>query len=777
MITEQEITQHVWQDKYRYKNEKNIEASFKRVVNSVYAKDKDQDAMHEAYVRMIDRQWCPAGRIQAGAGTSKRVTLINCFVSPEMEDSLASEKGVGIMDVLKDASFTLQMGGGNGTDFSPLRPRGALVGRTGSISAGPLVFMDQQNAMCSTIISAGGRRGALMGTLGCWHPDIEEFIDAKKEPGRLTNFNVSILTSDLFMEAIKDDREWKLWHKAPPAGNIKSEDIIYAPGGEKVYVYKTVRARDLWEKIIRSTYNYAEPGVIFINRVNDLNNLKYCEEIQCTNPCGEQPLPPNGACNLGAINLAKFVVEPFTNPEFDYDSLIDTTKMAVRFLDNVLDVSQYPTPAQKEEAMQKRRTGLGITGLANALQFMKIRYGNNADCYDFINRVMGDIKIAAYSASIELAKERGPFPAFKKTKYLESKFIERLPPGITEGIAQYGIRNGVLLTIAPTGTTSLYYGNVSSGLEPTFMWECERYVKDIDKPFIVRDYGYQEYMKRFLPSHIDPSKAVLHTPEKLPDYMVTAQDLTVADHLAVQGACQIHIDASVSKTINCPADIPFEEFKNVYKDAYDMGLKGCTTYRPNPESGRGAVLKEIEKKNKHIISPIGPTKMPRPDQLKGRTYKVRWGNDKYYITFNWMEKDGKKIPFEMFINSQSVKHSEFLQALTRITSAVFRRGGDIRFMIEELEKIHSPSGDAHWINKEHVPSLVALIGQTLNIFLLDIGYLEEGDITTLPQEEDIKNYVEHSFVTGELCPKCEKRTLIHQEGCAKCTSCDYSECD
>jgi len=773
MATMQPITEVVWKEKYRHSNpdgsggESSIEASFGRVVAGVYEKDERKDEESpRALDSMVRRHWVPAGRIQAGAGTGKRVTWINCFVSPTIEDSMKSHglaHAKGIMDSLSVAAITQQMGGGIGMDFSTLRPRGAIVRKVGSVSSGPLCFMDMWHAMCGTIMSSGSRRGAMMGTLRIDHPDILEFIEAKHVQGRLTNFNVSVLVTNAFMEALKNGGEWDLGFTVPRAdGNhVDVRQDIDIAKGEDWYVYHRLPAVDLWEMILKSTYDYAEPGVIFIDRVNERNNLNYCEHISATNPCGEQPLPPNGDCNLGAVNLAAMVNDAFgTNPEFDWDALDEAVQVGVRFLDNVLDTTLYPTEEQKSEALAKRRIGLGITGLGNMLQQMKIRYGSK-EATDFTEDVMKSISHCAYRASVDLAEERGSFPMFNADQFLKSSFVMRLPVDIKEGIREVGIRNGVLLTIAPTGTTSLYIGNVSSGCEPSFAWSYQRKMlmeDNTQKEFDVEDYGYLMHCRMFGKPN----------GEMLPDYMVTATELTVLEHLEMQGALQKHVDASISKTINCPEDMEFDEFKQVYSHAYDLGLKGCTTYRPS--GVRGSVLSVKGEEKPRAIGPVPE----RPQELEGSTYKVKWAPTKaaFYVTINdRIDRDGNRVPFEIFINTMSVKHSEWISALTRTISAVFRRGGDVTFLPDELEQIHSSDG-GQWVGpNEYVPSLVAIIGKTINRHFVKIG-LKEPRLK--PELVEIELTPE---MGGERCPDCEHpKSFVMTEGCGKCLSCGYSSC-
>ena len=753
----QEISEWIWNGKYRFvltdgsSQEKNINDTHARVCKGTYINDAigHRDLAENAMKALL---WNPAGRNHAGAGTGRRVTLINCFVSPIIQDSMETDHsmpGMGILDALKVAALTQQMGGGIGMDFSTLRPDGAVVKGVGSVSSGPIHFMDMWNAMCKTIMSSGSRRGAMMGTMSITHPDVIAFIKAKRTKDRLTMFNVSVLVTDAFMDAVKNDENWDLYFHVPRADDNHVSTYDNRDGVTQ-YIYQTISAIELWDEIIRSTYEYAEPGVIFIDRVNHWNNLYYCEDLQCTNPCGEQPLPPDGDCNLGAVNLAKMVKSPFTDEAFfDLDLLEHTVKIGVRFLDNIIDVSNFPTMDQQYEAQEKRRIGLGITGLGNMLQQLKLRYGS-VESLNLVRRVMTVFRDTAYKTSALLAEERGAFPCYDAEKYLAAPFINGLPDDVKELIRKHGIRHSVLLTIAPTGTTSIYYDNISSGLEPSYAWTYNRNVLNPDGSFKefkgVEDYGYRLYKKLYPEAHL----------QSLPDYMVTALELNVEEHLSVQAVCQEYIDASISKTINCPKDMTFDEFKKVYYLAYDRGCKSCTTYRPS--TTRGAVL-SVEGDTLTGV----PT---RPAALHGTTYKAKWPTIKQalYVTINdYTDEEGVTRPFEVFINSKSVKHQEWVTALTRCMSAVFRKGGDISFLIEELEQVHS-STDGQWYNKVFTPSIPAMIGGIIKEHLYNIGYLEKPneDKTNLPM--------------GEICPQCNMPHLIKLEGCDQCHNCGYSNC-
>ncbi|RKQ68381.1 adenosylcobalamin-dependent ribonucleoside-diphosphate reductase [Oceanibaculum indicum] len=762
------ISQQIWDMKYRLKRadgaplDRTLEDSWRRVATALAAPERDQ-ALWEGrfYEALEDFKFLPAGRILAGAGTDRSVTLFNCFVMGTVPDDMA-----GIFEHLKEAALTMQQGGGIGYDFSTLRPKGAPVKGVGADASGPLPFMDVWDAMCRTIMSAGHRRGAMMATMRCDHPDIEDFIAAKQEAGRLRMFNLSVLVTDAFMQAVQEGGSW---------------DLVF--GGT---IYRTVEARELWDRIMRATYAYAEPGVIFIDRVNNRNNLHYCETIAATNPCGEQPLPPYGACLLGSINLAKLVERPFeSDAAIDIGRLEALVATAVRMMDNVTDVSRFPLPQQQHEAQAKRRIGLGVTGLADALIFCGARYGS-ADAVALTERWMAAIRRAAYLASVELAKEKGPFPLFDRDHYLAGETIRELDADVRDAIAQHGIRNALLTSIAPTGTISILADNVSSGLEPVFSFEYTRTVLMPDgsrREEQVTDYALRLYRR------------LKGETARLTDAFVDAQRLSPSDHVVMQAAVQKYIDSSISKTINIPVDLPFEQFKNVYRMAYESGCKGCTTYRPNEITGAVLQVKPetVEGTQQPELALDKPEARPadqfeagaviymtqplnRPEELPGKTYKINWPESEHalYITVNDVIQDGRRRPFEIFINSKNMEHFAWTVALTRMISAVFRRGGDVSFVVEELKAVFDPRG-GQWMGGRYVPSLLAAIGDVIERHLIDIGFIPQP-------EEKRQGHLAERKVVGladqrlRQCPKCAQPSLIRQEGCDTCTSCGYSKC-
>jgi ribonucleotide reductase alpha subunit len=945
------LVQNVWENKYRWKRpdgftEESIEASKRRVVEAIYANDPDKKALDDALDAVLNGYFLPAGRVNAGAGTGRNVTLMNCYVSGTIQDSMS-----GIQHSIAKDAFTLQQGGGVGADFSTVRPNGAIVSRTGSVASGSIAFMEQRSAMSATVCSAGERRGALMTTLRCDHPDLwnedqfettttytgekvlknPSFISVKRQPGRLTQTNISILVTDDFMKAVEDDADWDLGFFAPRADGkhvevydkpfpydvvemdndfVRDTEGAFPRKGEMLpwYVYRRVKARRIWNDIMRSTYKFAEPGVIFIDHVNARNNLNYCEDIQCTNPCfgegtlivtskgarpiesligetveihdghmwriidsfrvtgknqpmlrltmqdgstlrvtrahtmiledgrrveardirsgsrlmlssfayknaglvvsveddgvdeevycctvpethsialgigivtgqcSEQPLPPFGCCDLGSVNLAFMVRDPFTPmAQFDLGLLTRTVTIGIRFLDNVLDVSNYPLREQREESMRKRRIGLGVTGVADALLQLGIRYGTQ-QAQDMVRGWMHAVQVASYRASMNLAKSRGPFPLFDSAAFMDSPNVKALPHTLKREIADVGIRNGVLNTVAPNGTISIYSGNVSSGIEPVFSFDkVTRKVRQPDgtlAPYESVDYAYRLY-------------EAIHGPTKredLPNYFVGAMDVAPEEHVKMLAACQEYVDSSISKTVNCPTDMSFEAFQDIYAQAYTLGCKGCTTYRFDPDSGRGAVLTVDEPKASaapESAPATGYAVAPRDRILHGRTYKLKWppSGRNWYVIINHTEAG---IPSEVFITGGEEGHVEWIQAMGRLLTAVLRRGGDVRFLVNELMAVHA-AGAGGFIAEQHAyrPSIVAAIGGILEEEFKALG------LFSVPAGVSVVKVEVHglggagggdSQSLGTECPQCHSMSLVHEDGCKRCLTCDYTKC-
>lgn len=585
-----DVSRTIWESKYRFRIgeetiDQDIRDTWRRVAHALAAIEPvDAPQWEKRFMSILEEfRFLPGGRILAGAGTGREVTLFNCFVMGLPGDSMT-----GIFDALKEGAITMQQGGGVGYDFSTLRPAGAPARRVGSIASGPVSFMRVWDSMCATVLSTGSRRGAMMATLRCDHPDIEAFIDAKADPRELRHFNLSVQASDAFMRAVERDEPWPLVF---PAEQGETEQTLLREwpgydGAVPCRVYDEVSARELWERIMRATYDYAEPGVFFVDHANRMNNLWYNEHITTTNPCGEIPLPPYGACDLGSVNLTRFVQAPFSaEAQLDLGALRQTVTTAVRLMDNVIDASHFPLPAQAERALGTRRIGLGLTGLADTLIMLGLHYGSEAGrrrAAEF----MSTICHAAYRASIQLAREKGSFPYFEREPYLKSPFIQALPEDIREGIARYGIRNSHLTAIAPTGTISLLADNVSSGIEPVFAFRFSRRILQPDGTQAlheVSDHAFRRWQR-------------CHGSAPLPEAFVDARSLSPHEHLLMQAALQPYVDNAVSKTINVPQDYPFEKFKAVYKEAYELGLKGCTTFRENPISGAILEVPAVEPK-------------------------------------------------------------------------------------------------------------------------------------------------------------------------------------
>jgi len=833
------ISEEIWRLKYRLTSpdgsaEGNLLETFRRVavaVAATEAADAARASWADTYQQsMADLGFLPAGRILAGAGTGRAVTLFNCFVMGRIEDDLGA-----IFDGVKEAALTMQAGGGVGMDFSTLRPKGALVHSIGADASGPVSFMSVWNAMCATIMSAGSRRGAMMATLRADHPDIERFIAAKAERGQLSNFNLSVLVPDALIEAVDADADWNL---------------VFADK-----IYRTVKARDLWRQIMQATYEYAEPGVIFIDRVNQMNNLAYCETISATNPCGEQPLPPYGACLLGSINLAALVDGPFSAAaRLNLGRLTARVDVAARFLDGVIDASSFPLETQRQEAMAKRRIGLGATGLADALAMLGLHY-DSEEARTQASSWMAIIADAAYAASARLAAEKGVFPLFDRDAFMASPNVARLSAETRGLIARHGIRNGCLTSIAPTGTISMLAGNVSSGIEPIYALAQRRRILEADgsrREEVLNDFAYAAFRR------------LRGNDAAVPEALVTAHELPPAAHLKMQAAVQPFIDSSISKTINVPQDLPFEAFEAVYRDAYALGLKGCTTYRPNLVTG--AVLEEASVEQSPggqadggqaradpsaplaadgaaapssthatvaaaMPSNKGPAPTPaagearlmrptpgdvvymarpleRDSVLTGFTYKLRWpaSDHAIYVTINDIMRDGRRRPFEIFINTRNLEHYAWTVALTRMISAVFRRGGDVTFVAEELKAVFDPQG-GQWMNGRYVPSLLAAIGEVIERHMREIGFLGadrnaeplisepaaepgtshaaaiEQDVARANRERDAVTPGKDSVSAGttrspriHFCPRCSSPRLERQEGCWVCRDCGFSRC-
>jgi ribonucleoside-diphosphate reductase alpha chain len=604
-LAPQQISEEVLLEKYGKGDEKTILDVNQRVARALAAAEApEQRKQWEAkFLQALQNGFLPAGRIQSAAGTDLAATLINCFVQPVGDAIAHLEDGhPGIYTALTEAAETMRRGGGVGYDFSRIRPRGAWVGSTQSSASGPVSYMRVFDRSCETVESAGARRGAQMGVLRCDHPDIEEFIHAK-DTGDLKNFNISVGISDAFMAAVQQNGEFTLVHRAEPGAAQKAAGA-YQEKGSGMWIYRKLQARDLWDQIMRSTYDHAEPGVLFLDHINRDNNLSYCETIASTNPCAEQPLPPYGCCCLGSIDLTRFINNPFEeNAQFDQAAFAEVARVATRMLDNVLDVTVWPLPQQQEEARSKRRVGLGYTGLGDALVMLNLRY-DTQEARDMARQISELMRDTAYDASVELARERGAFPLFNADLYLSGQtFASRLSPALKERVRAHGLRNSHLLSIAPTGTISLAFAdNASNGIEPAFSWTYTRKKRMMDgsfKEYAVEDHAWRLY--RHLYGEDTP----------LTSAFVTALEMSAQAHEAMVAAVAPFIDTAISKTVNVPADYPYAEFQHLYMEAWQSGLKGLATYRPN--SILGSVLS---------VTPTSTPATTTPLQIEGTNHRL-----------------------------------------------------------------------------------------------------------------------------------------------------------
>ena len=794
-LPSQPISLDVLQEKYFKQGESDVEDLYRRVARALASVEREdiREAMQARFLDNLRAGAIGAGRIMSAAGTDIQATLINCFVQPvgDCIQGVDDAGYPGIYEALREAAETMRRGGGVGYDFSRIRPRGAMVKGTASMASGPCSYINVFDQSCSTVESAGARRGAQMGVLRIDHPDVHDFITAKRTPGRWNNFNVSVGVPDTFMQAVESDGDWELVHAAAPGADAMKEGAYQRADGQ--WVYRKLRARELWDTIMKSAYDFAEPGILFLDQINTDNNLGYTETISATNPCGEQPLPPYGCCDLGPIILTRFVRNPFGlhgEAAFDFDAFERSVATQVRALDNVLDVTFWPLPQQQAESAAKRRIGVGFTGMGNTLAMLKLRY-DRQDGRDMAVQIAERMRNAAYRASIELAKEKGAFPKFKADGYLaEGTFASRLPEDIKKQIKKHGIRNSHLLSIAPTGTVSLAFAdNASNGIEPPFSWTYTRRKREADgskSEYVVEDYAWRLY------------KTLGGDVKKLPAYFVSAMDMAAADHVAMMEAVQPFVDTAISKTVNVPADYPYDDFKNLYLQAWHSGLKGLATYRPN--SILGAVLEvpaaeakpepKVEPKPEPA-APIDPMRIVIESRPKGGLdavaekieYWTQEGQQRLYLIVSFLPvPDGRggqvdrAIEFFMPVG-QSSESQQWITSSMRLLSLA-ARGGFLERALSDMRKVAWDRGPVRLgtftrADGAQVPlwhdSEVAAVAYAVQSILARRAEAPQQQL--LPLDEPEMPAGNPPAMAGKKCGECGAHAVIRKDGCDYCTQC------
>ena len=806
-IATQPISRDVLQEKYLKSGESSVDDLYRRVARSLASAELEADrTKYEAiFLENLYAGAIGAGRIMSAAGTSIQATLINCFVQPvgDCIQGVDADGFPGIYEALREAAETMRRGGGVGYDFSRIRPRGAEVKATASMASGPCSYINVFDQSCSTVESAGARRGAQMGVLRIDHPDVLEFITAKRTPGRWNNFNVSVGMSDAFMRALDAGQTWELVHRAKPGATLMANGAFQRADG--MWVYRTLPARELWDTVMRSTYDFAEPGILFLDHMNRDNNLHYCEAIEATNPCGEQPLPPYGCCDLGPIILPRFVRNPFGFdglPSFDFEAFEKSVEIQVRALDNVLDVTFWPLPQQHEESAAKRRIGVGFTGMGNVLSMLCLRY-DATEGRDMAARIATSMRDAAYAASVALAQEKGAFPKFHADGYLAAgTFASRLPEALQQSIRAHGIRNSHLLSIAPTGTVSLAFAdNASNGIEPPFSWMYRRKKREADgstSEYAVEDHAWRMY--RELGGDV----------AKLPPYFVSALDMSATDHIAMMEAVQPFVDTAISKTVNVPADYPYDDFKGLYQQAWHARLKGLATYRPN--AILGSVLDtgpaKVEPAQVAPPLPVDPMRTVIARRPKGGLsavaekidYWTQEGHKTLYLLVSFLPvatADGKAtvdraIEFFMPVG-QSGESQQWITSSMRLLSLA-ARGGFLERALSDMRKVAWDRGpvrlgthqkeDGTLVPMWHDSEVAAVAYAIQNIQAQRISAQthdynrratdSQGESEgLLPQQETALAAAPLPVMAGKKCGECGAHAVIRKDGCDYCTQCGH----
>ncbi|MCE7527522.1 adenosylcobalamin-dependent ribonucleoside-diphosphate reductase [Polynucleobacter sp. IMCC 30228] len=797
----QQISIDVLKEKYLKPGEEDAEAIFKRVAMGLAAVELPalQKKIEALFLKNMLAGAIGAGRIMSAGGTGIQSTLINCFVQPvgDCIQDFDEDGFPGIYEALKQAAETMRRGGGVGYDFSRIRPKGAEVKGTASFASGPCSYINVFDQSCSTVESAGSRRGAQMGVLKIDHPDIFEFINAKRTPGRWNNFNVSVGVSDEFMRAVERDSLWDLVHKAKPSDkNITKEFHQRADG---LWVYQTIKAKEIWHLVMESAYDFAEPGILFLDNINSDNNLSYCESIEATNPCGEQPLPPYGCCDLGPIILPRFVINPFGfagTASFDYPGFIEAVKIQVRMLDNVLDVTYWPLKEQAIEAQSKRRIGVGFTGLGDALIMLKLAYNSNTGRSEAAN-IAKHLRDAAYQASVDLAKEKGAFPALDIEQYLGgTNFANRLDSNLKTEIRKFGIRNSHLLSIAPTGTVSLAFAdNASNGIEPPFSWAYQRKKREADGS--TREYSVEDHAWRVF-------KEMGGDINALPDYFITALTMSAEDHIAMMEVVQPYIDTAISKTVNVPADYPFASFVNLYLKAWQSNLKGLATYRPNSILGSVLHVNETEPEEIPIttqgVSNLGgnPSKKVvdrRPNgELPAVAEKINYwtqdGQKTLYLIISFLNVhgfvNGEEVQSERAIEffmpvGQSGESQQWITSSMRLLSLA-ARGGFLVRALGDMRKVAWDRGPVRLGTRKkddgiEVPmwhdSEVSAVAFAIENILIRRGVAQFNAHTDIQISNETAELNTSGMMRGKKCPECGAHALIKKDGCEYCTNCGF----